>query len=66
MVSRIKLQRYRTFQRSKFNFKTCRDQHFVVDLQAKSFSNVRLCCNFMGLNIIVIVILVFKIAATYC
>ena len=51
IVGPIKLQRYRTFQRSKFKFKTSRDQHFVFQLQFGGFSNVRLSCNFTGLTI---------------
>ena len=51
IVSPIKLQRYRTSQRSKFTFKTYRDQYFVVHLHVGSFSNFRLRCNFMGLTI---------------
>ena len=42
LVSPIKLQRYRTFQRSKSTFKTCRDQYFVVHLHVGSFLNARL------------------------
>ena len=52
IVSPIKLQRYRTFQRSKVNYKTCKDQYFVVHLHIGSFSNVRLRCNFMGQTIV--------------
>ena len=49
--SPIKLQRHRSFQRSKFTFKTCRHVRFVVYLHAGSFSNAHLRCNFMGLTI---------------
>ena len=51
IVSPINLQHYRTFRRSKFKFKTCRDQQFVVHLYAGKLTNVRLRCIFMGLTI---------------
>ena len=51
IVSPIKLQRYRTFQRSKFNFNTCRDNDFVVLLRVQKILNVCLRYNLMGITI---------------
>ena len=41
----------RSFQRSKVKLRTCSYQHFDVRLHVRSFSNVHLRCNFMGLTI---------------
>ena len=51
IVSFVNLQRYATFQTLKFEIKTFRCHHFDDHVHVRSFSNVRLCFNFMGLTI---------------